>query len=159
MYNNIDPLLTQLQNHSNIFTDDGNRAYSQMYRQQLLSELRNTSEQAPEQDWLQLLDEKMKGLTQNVINELNNNQEFVSLNTSIQGAIQDEIMSMVKYRLNKNPKIAENVRKQLDMIQSTTDRLNSEERQNMAELNDYIKNYSHITFDEYKNIKNQKENE
>ena len=34
-----------------------------------------------------------------------------------------------------------------------------EEKQNFNELNDYMKNYSHLTFDEYRKLKNGVSNE
>jgi hypothetical protein len=41
-----------------------------------------------------------------------------------------------------------------DMILSTKKEKNDENSRNLMELNDYIKNYSDLTFDEYKRLKN-----
>ena len=36
--------------------------------------------------------------------------------------------------------------------------MENEEKQNINELNDYLQNYSHLSFNEYKNIKSGKQN-
>jgi hypothetical protein len=49
--------------------------------------------------------------------------------------------------------IIENVKRQLTIIKDVTSKTKELERQSMSELSDYMKNYSHLTFDEYKRIK------
>lgn len=67
--------------------------------------------------------------------------------------VQDELMNLVKGRLNSYPIVVDNVKKQINLIKSISSETKEEERQNMNELNDYMKNYSHMTFDDYKKIK------
>jgi hypothetical protein len=43
-----------------------------------------------------------------------------------------------------------------EMIIMVNKEKTDEDRKNMVELNDYIKNYSDLTFDEYKRLKNKK---
>ena len=42
----------------------------------------------------------------------------------------------------------------MEMIDEAKHAIDDEQRRNINELNDYVKNYSNITFDEYKRIKN-----
>jgi hypothetical protein len=43
-----------------------------------------------------------------------------------------------------------------DIITSAKKEKNDEHNRNLMELNDYIKNYSDLTFNEYKQLKNKK---
>ena len=53
-----------------------------------------------------------------------------------------------------NPTAVKNIERQMDIIKETNNNLENEQRRNILELNDYVKNYSNITFEEYKRIKN-----
>jgi hypothetical protein len=104
-------------------------------------------------DWLGELDKTIKGLDTTVVEQLNINEEFVSLHSNIQNTIQEEIMNLVKNKLNMSYPIIENVKRQLSIIKDVSNKTKEVERQSMSELSDYMKNYSHLTFDEYKKIK------
>ena len=104
-------------------------------------------------DWLGDLDRTLKGLESSVLEQLNHNEEFVSLHGTIQNTIQEELMNLVKNRLNMSSPIIENVKRQLTIIKEVSNKTKELERQSMSELSDYMKNYSHLTFDEYKKIK------
>ena len=104
-------------------------------------------------DWLGDLDRTLKGLEPSVLEQLNRNEEFVSLHGTIQNTIQEELMNLVKNRLNMSSPIIENVKRQLTIIKDVSNKTKEIERQSMSELSDYMKNYSHLTFDEYKKIK------
>ena len=110
-----------------------------------------------QKDWIGDLDKMMKNLDNTTAEQLNNNQEFVSLNNQLQSLIQGEIMSLVKMKLNNYPNVGENVKKQMDIIEETEKQIKKVEKQNMSELNDYIQNYSNLTFDEYKKLKNKEQ--
>lgn len=104
-------------------------------------------------DWLGELDKTLKGLEPSVLEHLNANEEFVGLHGTVQNTIQEELMNLVKNKLNLSSPIIENVKRQLSIIKDVTNRTKEIERQSMSELSDYMKNYSHLTFDEYKKIK------
>ena len=104
-------------------------------------------------DWLGELDKTLKGLEPSVLEHLNANEEFVGLHGTVQNTIQEELMNLVKNKLNLSSPIIENVKRQLSIIKDVTNRTKEIERQSMSELSDYMKNYSHLTFDEYKRIK------
>ena len=104
-------------------------------------------------DWLGDLDRTLKSLEPSVLEQLNGNEEFVSLHGTIQSTIQEELMNLIKNKLNMSSPIIENVKRQLTIIKDISNKTKEIERQSMSELSDYMKNYSHLTFDEYKKIK------
>ena len=105
-------------------------------------------------DWLGELDSITKGLTEDEINKLSQNVEYMRLSSELNQTIQNELMLLIKGNLNNRPDISDNIKKQIFIIKEIQEETNTEQRKNMAELNDYMKNYSHLTFNEYKNIKN-----
>ena len=105
-------------------------------------------------DWVGELDKMLKGLDQSTIETLNQDQSFVELSVSLQSVVQSELMSLIKARLNTQPDIVDNIRKQIEMVKKTTNQTKENERKSLNELNDYMKNYSHLSFDEYRKMKN-----
>lgn len=104
-------------------------------------------------DWLGDLDRTLKNIEPSVLEQLNSNEEFIALHSTVQSTIQEELMNLVKNKLNMSSPIIENVKRQLTIIKDVTNKTKEVERQSMSELSDYMKNYSHLTFDEYKKIK------
>lgn len=158
--NNGDPLLhtypTQsLFANSNIPSNNSNtsimEAYAQLYKHQM--EMQQQNQKMFPKDWIAELDSAMKELEPSTVTMLNEDIEFTTLNSQLQGLIQSEIMGLVKVNINTNQNAVENIKRQMTIIQNTTNKVKSEEKQNLSDLNDYIKNYSHLTFDEYKNLK------
>ena len=156
-YHNDDPLL-----HTSLFQSSQapqqnamNDAYAQMYRQQLMSEM----QQPTQKDWISVLDTEMKNLDTSTVERLNNNVQFSALNTQLQTLIQTELMNLVKFKINANQEAVNNVKQQLEIMRNTAQQVKNEEKQNINELNDYLQNYSHLSFNEYKNIKSSKQNE
>ena len=62
-------------------------------------------------------------------------------------------MTSIKWRLNSNPSVVRIVQRQKELIDETNREIAEEEKRNMNELNDYMKNYSDMTFNEYKQVK------
>ena len=162
-YHNEDPLLYQRAN-SPIFQEGQTinpsqmtDVYANLYKQQLFKEMQQQN--MPQQkDWIGELDKVMNNLDTSTVEMLNSNQEFVALNGQLQGMVQSEIMSLVKIKLNNIPNATDNIKKQLEIIDNTEKQIKIVEKQNMAELNDYMQNYSNLTFDEYKKLKNKEGN-
>lgn len=144
-----DPLLyngpTQNQYYNQLAHDKLEQKYNE-YLQKV-----NTVRQVP--DKIGELDNKIKSLSQDTQNELKQNEEFMELTAVLQSNVQAEIMELVKNQLNNNPEIVRNVDRQLQIIKSIDSKIIENERKNMAELNDYLKNYSDMTFDDYKKLK------
>ena len=159
-HNNNDPLLYQtpsftlFQDNPNSTPQQINDSYAQLYKQQLMQEIQQRQQTNTTQDWIGDLDKKMKELDPSTIEILGSDSEFTQLNTQLQGFIQTEIMFLVKNKLNSTPSSVENVKRQLELIKSADSKVKEAERKNINELNDYMKNYSHLTFDEYRKLKN-----
>lgn len=106
-------------------------------------------------DKLSELDSKLKSLNPLMEEELKNDVEFNDLSNVLNAAIQSEIMLLVKQQINVNPDMVRNIDRQLAIIKNVESKVTDAERKNIAELNDYLKNYSNITFDEYKKLKDE----
>lgn len=115
--------------------------------------------QTPEpqtEDHIGALDNMVKGLDQTILEMLNTDPEFVQINAWIQQAIQIEIMKSIKSKLNTNPEVINKVNRAKEIIQEMKSHQESEDRKSLSELNDYITNYSDMTFNEYKQLKMSK---
>lgn len=112
--------------------------------------------QAPEpmqEDHIGDLDNIIKNLDQSLIEILDSDLEFIQLNTFLQESIQVEIMRGVKQRLNNNPEVVSKVKRMKEIVSELKHIRDNEDRKSLSELNDYIKNYSDMTFNEYKQLK------
>lgn len=157
-YHNDDPLLHQTMFQSSIMNQQSNPsnlsdAYAQMYKQQLMMEMQQQQQQPLVRDWVGDLDKAMKELDSTTIEMLNSDVEFSSLNVQLQALVQKELMNLVKIKINSNNGAVDNIKKQMDIMKNATQKVKDEEKQNMNDLNDYLKNYSHLTFDEYRRLK------
>ena len=100
------------------------------------------------------LDEALKALTPSMADRLSQDQKFSELNTEFQTIVQQELLLLVRNKLNMNPKIQNNIKEQLDIIEATKRNIESEKEASINEMNDYMNNYAHLTFDEYRRMKN-----
>lgn len=100
------------------------------------------------------LDRTLKGLSSAVMNKLNENVTFNNLNASFQNSVQQELLSLVRNKLNMDTNVINNVNELLKIINDVKKEVESEKEESLNEMNDYMKNYSHLTFDEYKKLKN-----
>lgn len=106
-------------------------------------------------DKLNELDEKIKNLSPATLQELENDFEFKDLTNTLQATIQAELMNLVRQQINYNPETIKNIERQLVIIKAAEAKTSANEKKNMAELNDYLQNYSNMTFDEYKKLKSE----
>lgn len=104
-------------------------------------------------DYLGELDSLLSNLDESDLQILNTDIDFINLNNSVQQIIQTEIINNIKWKVNSNPTTADSVTKLKTIINNVKKERESEQRKNMSELNDYIQNYSDMTFNEYKKIK------
>jgi hypothetical protein len=84
---------------------------------------------------------------------LNNNEEFIQLNTYIQQSIQQEIVNSIKWKINSNQEKVDKITRLKSIVNNIKKEKDAIQKKNMYELNDYIQNYSDMTFNEYKKIK------
>lgn len=113
--------------------------------------------QAQQYDYLGELDDAVKRAS-SIQNTLNSDAEYARLSVDLQRMIQNELMSSIRWRLNSNPIAVKNMQRQMEIIQRESAMADEEQRRNLDEINDYIKNHSDITFDEYKKNKNANKN-
>ena len=111
-------------------------------------------QQSNYKDIMRELDEALKSLSPSMVERLSQNQKFSTLNTEFQNIVQQELLSLVKNKLNANPKIQNNVTEQLSIIEETKRNIEQEKEASINEMNDYMNNYAHLTFDEYRRMKN-----
>ena len=100
------------------------------------------------------LDEALKALTPSMAERLSQDQKFSELNTEFQSIVQQELLLLVRNKLNMNPKIQNNIKEQLGIIEETKRNIEKEKEASINEMNDYMNNYAHLTFDEYRRMKN-----
>lgn len=109
------------------------------------------------EDHIGILDDMVRNSDPAIIEVLNSHTEFVQINGWIQQMIQTEIMKSVKHSLNSNPEVVSKISRAKDIIKEVKTIQEAEDRKSLNELNDYIANYSDMTFNEYKQFKLSKQ--
>jgi hypothetical protein len=153
-----DPLL-----YNNIIPNGQNALYgsendikrqldSVMQQYQQLQQSKQT-ETPQSKDWVGDFDNTLKGLDVDVANALMEDQEFVQLNAVLQNDIQNEIMLSIKWKLNGKQDTVHRIKRMLDIIDNYNRDKANNDKKNIAELTDYIQNYSDMTFNDYKKLK------
>ncbi len=107
-------------------------------------------------DYLGELDNLTKNVDSDVAETLSVNVDYLRINNELQSMIQEEMIKNVKWSINNNPEAINKMTSLRDIILSTKKEKSDENNRNLMELNDYIKNYSDLTFDEYKKLKNNR---
>lgn len=100
------------------------------------------------------LDDALKSLSPSMVERLSKDSKFSILNTEFQNIVQQELLLLVRNKLNMNPKIQNNIQEQLSIIEETKRNIEKEKESSINEMNDYMNNYAHLTFDEYRRMKN-----
>lgn len=100
------------------------------------------------------LDKMLKEISPTVLKKISENVEFTRLNNEFQSCLQQELLSLVRNKMNTDPYIIDNIKQQMKIIEDAKLNVETEKEQSLNEMNDYMKNYSHLTFDDYKKMKN-----
>lgn len=146
---NQDPLL--FQNAYNTANSDMRQQLNDnLYQYKLLQQQSNNIGV----DYIGDFDRFSKGLSQEVVDALSDNEEYLTLKNELMGIIQNELLSNVKWKINSNQLAVKNIERQYEIVKKVRSKIEDEQRKNLNEINDYVKNYSDITFEEYKKIKN-----
>lgn len=125
--------------------------------QNLQQQYQNTqTQQQNTKDYLGELDNLTKNIDPEIAEKLNADIDYMRINAELQMLIQEEMLRNVKWKINSNPEAVNRMNKLKDIIVLANKEKNEVDRRNMIELNDYIKNYSDLTFDEYKKLKSNK---
>lgn len=153
-----DPLLFQSVIPQRPSIQQENDAIKQQY-ETVMNQYQNMQQkiqQGPTKDYLGELDSLTKDVDPDVAERLSADPDYVRINAELQLLIQEEMLSNVKWRINNNQDAVNRINRLKDIILIAKKEKNDENNRNMMELNDYIKNYSDLTFDEYKQLKNSK---
>ena len=114
--------------------------------------LQNLSPQT--KDYLGEIDNMLNDLDEDVALSLSSDLEYLKLQEEIQSMIQSEIIKSVKNKINNNATAISKMARIKELIVSAQKNKDTEDRKIMADINDYVKNYSDLTFNEYKQLKN-----
>lgn len=144
-----DPLLFNSPN-TQLLQQDIQQKLEQKYNDYLIRNMQNIPDRLGE------LDDKTKSLNSQVVEMLKDDLEFNDLSETLHATIQAELIMLIKQKINTNPDALKNIERQLVIIKNAESKVNENERKNISELNDYLKNYSNMTFDDYKKLKNSK---
>jgi hypothetical protein len=112
-----------------------------------------TTQKQAIKDYLGEIDDIIKDLNEDVVLTLNADVEYLKLNEDLQKMIQEEMMRSVKLKINSNPDAVTKMERLKEIITNVKKKKDEDDRKVMADINDYIKNYSDLTFEEYKQLK------
>jgi ribosomal protein L17 len=79
--------------------------------------------------------------------------EYLKLQEDLQKMIQEEMLKSIRWKINSNPKAIDKMDRIKELIAIAKKNKTDEDRKIMADINDYVKNYSDLTFEEYKQLK------
>lgn len=97
-------------------------------------------------DHYSILQKELQTLTENETNELANFKPYIEANAKLSMLVQSELLNLVKRQINSNPDIVNGVIESVKMFKN-------EKSKEMNDFQDYIKNFSDITYKEYKQLK------
>lgn len=151
-----DPLLyTTIMSKQNPQTEyDARRQLDEaMAQYQVMTQQQPLQPKAPAKDYLAEIDNMVKDLDEEVIQVLTSDPEYVHINDELQKMIQEEMMRNIKWKINTNPDAITKMDKLKELISNAKRTKAEEEKKVMADINEYIRNYSDLTFEEYKQLK------
>ena len=154
-----DPLLyTALSSRQNPQSEyDMKRQLDEAVAQYQALSQQQPSQQKPQQkDYLGEIDDMVRSLDEDVMLTLNSDIEYLKINEDLQKLIQEEMMRSIKWKINSNPDAISKMERLKHLISTAQKTKSDEDRRIMADINDYIKNYSDLTFEEYKQLKYNK---
>lgn len=123
---------------------------------QAMTQAQQNTPKVQVKDYLGEIDDMVKELDEEVVLTLNSDIEYLKLNEDLQRMIQEEMMRNVKMKINSNQDAINKMERLKDLIINAKKKKSEDDRKIMADINDYIKNYSDLTFEEYKQLKYNK---
>lgn len=106
-----------------------------------------------EKDYLGEVDKMVSELDEDIVLVLSADAEYLKLQDDLQKMIQEEMMRSIRWKINSNPKAISKLDRLKELIVAAKKNKSDEDRRIMADINDYVKNYSDLTFEEYKQLK------
>ena len=114
------------------------------------------TQMSSEKDYLGEIDRMVSELDEDVILSLTADAEYLKLQDDLQKMIQEEMLKSIRWKINSNPKAINKMERLKELIVIAKKNKSDEDRRVMADINDYVKNYSDLTFEEYKQLKYNK---
>lgn len=154
-----DPLLyTALSNRQNNQSEyDMKRQLDEaMAQYQAMTQSQPLTQKSQYKDYLGEIDDIIRNLDEDTLTNLNGDVEYLKINSELQKMIQEEMMRSVKVKVNSNPEAIQKMERLKELISTVKKQKDDDDRKIMADINDYIKNYSDLTFEEYKKLKYSK---
>ena len=127
--------------------DDAMIQYQQMMQAQ------QPQKTVQQKDYLGEIDDMIRNLDEDVALNLSADIEYMRLNDDLQKMIQEEMMKSIRWKINSNPDAISKMDRLKVLINEAKKVKTDEEKKVMADINDYIKNYADLTFEEYKQLK------
>ena len=124
-----------------------------MAQYQALSQTQPIQQKQQQKDYLGEIDEIIRSLDSDTLTMLNADVEYLKINEDLQKMMQEEMMRSIKWKINSNQDAIYKMERMKELIQNVKKVKDDENRKVMADINDYITNYSDLTFDEYKQLK------
>ena len=124
-----------------------------MAQYQALSQNSPQQQKPQQKDYLGEIDDIVSSLDADTATLLNADVEYVKINTDLQKMMQEEMMRSIKWKINSNPDAVSKMERLKELINNAKKVKEDENRKIMADINDYISNFSDLTFDEYKQLK------
>lgn len=121
--------------------------------QQLMMNQQPQKAQEQQKDYLGEIDSMIQNLDEDVVLALTADVEYLKLNEDLQKMVQEEMMRSIKWKINANPDAITKMDRLKTLISNAQKAKSDEDKKVMADINDYIKNYSDLTFEEYKQLK------
>lgn len=104
-------------------------------------------------DYLGEIDKMLGELDEDMALTLSADAEYLKLQDDLQKMIQEEMFKSIRWKINSNPKAISKMDRIKELIAIAKKNKTDEDRRIMADINDYVKNYSDLTFEEYKQLK------
>lgn len=95
------------------------------------------------------LEKELQALSDSEMSELCDFQPYVEANNKLSVLVQAELLSLVKAKINTNPEV-------IQKVIGAVHEFKKIKKQEQDDFNDYIRNYSDLTYKEYKELKYEK---
>lgn len=99
-------------------------------------------------DHYSLLEKELQSLSESETSEILNFRPFIEANNAFSMYVQAELINLIKHKINANPEVIK------PLLQSIKD-FKNQKKAELDDFQDYIKNYSELSYKEYKELKNE----
>lgn len=113
------------------------------------------NEQYAPTDWYGKMEEEFSKLSPQEQMEINNDGEYINAMGVLNAIIATETINMIRNTLNTSERSVGALKSVTEAIYKYKNRKAEENNKAMSEFQEYMQNYSNMTFAEYKQMKNE----